>query len=91
MAVTGMSLGGYTSSLIASADDRLQAVIPNVPMVNPESVFDDVVPGQQVVDAGPSGRWGQRGGVVLGVGVPLTAELPAAGGQGSAPDHHRSR
>ena len=60
IALTGMSLGGYTSSLIASADDRLQAVIPNVPMVNPELLFDDVVPGQHVADAGPSGRWAQR-------------------------------
>ena len=55
IALTGMSLGGYTSALIASADDRLQAVIPNVPMVNPELLFDDVVPGQHA-DAGPSGR-----------------------------------
>ena len=31
IALTGMSLGGYTSALIASVDDRIQAVIPNVP------------------------------------------------------------
>ena len=52
MAVTGMSLGGYTSSLIASADDRLQAVIPNVPVVTPESAFDDWWPANKLVDLG---------------------------------------
>ena len=33
-----MSLGGYASALIASVDDRLQAVIPNVPVVTPKTV-----------------------------------------------------
>ena len=28
VALTGMSLGGYTSALIACVDDRIQAVIP---------------------------------------------------------------
>ena len=49
MALTGMSLGGYTSALIASADDRLQAVIPNVPVVNPESTFDEWFPANKLV------------------------------------------
>ena len=49
IALTGMSLGGYTSALIACVDDRIQAVIPNVPVVHPGSLFDDVVPGQHVV------------------------------------------
>ncbi len=31
IALTGMSLGGYTAALLASVDDRIQAVIPNVP------------------------------------------------------------
>jgi pimeloyl-ACP methyl ester carboxylesterase len=52
MAVTGMSLGGYTSSLIASADDRLAAVIPNVPVVTPESAFDDWFPANKLVELG---------------------------------------
>jgi dienelactone hydrolase len=50
IALTGMSLGGYTSSLIAAADDRLQAVIPNVPVVTPESAFDDWFPANRLVD-----------------------------------------
>jgi pimeloyl-ACP methyl ester carboxylesterase len=32
--VTGMSLGGLTTSLLASADDRLAFAIPNVPVVS---------------------------------------------------------
>jgi pimeloyl-ACP methyl ester carboxylesterase len=32
--VTGISLGGYTSSLLAAVEDRLQFAIPNVPVVS---------------------------------------------------------
>lgn len=35
--VTGISLGGYTTSLLASVEDRLKFAIPNVPVV---SLFD---------------------------------------------------
>lgn len=49
IALTGISLGGYTSALVASADDRLQAVIPNVPLVTPASAFDDWWPASKVV------------------------------------------
>ncbi len=52
IALTGMSLGGYTSALIASVDDRLQAVIPNVPVVKPESAFDDWWPASALIAAG---------------------------------------
>ena len=52
IALTGMSLGGYTSSLIASVEDRLQAVIPNVPVVNPEEMFDDWFPANKLVALG---------------------------------------
>ncbi len=52
IALTGMSLGGYTSSLIACADDRLQAVIPNVPVVNPETQFDEWFPANKLVELG---------------------------------------
>ena len=40
IALTGMSLGGYTAALIASVDDRIQAVIPNVPVVTPDRTVD---------------------------------------------------
>jgi len=48
-ALTGISLGGYTSALVSSVDDRLEAVIPNVPLVNPESAFDEWWPASVVV------------------------------------------
>lgn len=52
IALTGMSLGGYTSALIASVDDRIQAVIPNVPVVTPEAAFDDWFPANMLVRLG---------------------------------------
>jgi pimeloyl-ACP methyl ester carboxylesterase len=47
--LTGMSLGGYTSALIASVDDRIQAVIPNVPVVAPDQTVDEWFPANKVV------------------------------------------
>ncbi|APE17126.1 alpha/beta hydrolase [Mycobacterium sp. WY10] len=52
IALTGMSLGGYTSALVASADDRLEAVIPNVPVVTPESTFDEWWPANKLIEVG---------------------------------------
>lgn len=49
IALTGMSLGGYTSAVIASVDDRLQAVIPNVPVVAPDQTIDEWFPANKVV------------------------------------------
>ena len=44
IALTGMSLGGYTSALIAGVDARIQAVIPNVPVVTPDRTMDEWFP-----------------------------------------------
>ena len=52
IALTGMSLGGYTSALVASVDDRLEAVIPNVPVVTPESAFDQWWPTNKLIALG---------------------------------------
>ena len=52
VALTGMSLGGYTSALIAGVDDRIQAVIPNVPVVTPDAAFDDWFPANLLVKLG---------------------------------------
>ncbi len=52
IALTGMSLGGYTSALIAAVDDRIQAVIPNVPVVTPDAAFDDWFPANLLVKVG---------------------------------------
>jgi pimeloyl-ACP methyl ester carboxylesterase len=49
VALTGMSLGGYTSALIACVDDRIQAVIPNVPVVAPDMTVDEWFPANYVV------------------------------------------
>ncbi|MDT5016797.1 MAG: hypothetical protein QOD39_2957, partial [Mycobacterium sp.] len=52
IALTGMSLGGYTSALIASVDDRIQAVIPNVPVVAPDQIIDQWFPANKMVALG---------------------------------------
>ena len=41
VALTGLSLGGYTSALLAAVEARLEAVIPNCPVVTPAKLFDD--------------------------------------------------
>lgn len=57
-ALTGLSLGGYTSALLAAVEPRLQAVIPNVPVVSVESEIRDWFPANLVL------RGGQRMGHV---------------------------
>lgn len=52
IALTGISLGGYTSALVASVDDRLDAVIPNCPVVTPATLFDEWFPANGLVRLG---------------------------------------
>lgn len=52
VALTGLSLGGYTSALLAAVEPRLQAVIPNVPVVSVDSEIRDWFPANMVVQAG---------------------------------------
>lgn len=52
IALTGISLGGYTSSLLASVEDRLEAVIPNCPVVRPAMLFDEWFPASKLVGLG---------------------------------------
>lgn len=52
IALTGLSLGGYTSALLAAVEPRLQAVIPNVPVVSVDSEIRDWFPANKVVQAG---------------------------------------
>lgn len=56
IALTGLSLGGYTSALLAAAEPRLQAVIPNVPVVSVAAEIDDWFPANKLF------RLGQRMG-----------------------------
>lgn len=52
IALTGLSLGGYTSALLAAVEPRLQAVIPNVPVVSVESEIRDWFPANLLLQAG---------------------------------------
>jgi dienelactone hydrolase len=52
IALTGISLGGYTSALVASVDDRLEAVIPNCPVVTPATMFETWFPASKLVELG---------------------------------------
>jgi pimeloyl-ACP methyl ester carboxylesterase len=52
VALTGISLGGYTCALVASVDDRLEAVIPNCPVVTPSTLFDEWFPANKLVRLG---------------------------------------
>jgi len=49
IALTGISLGGFTSALLASVDHRIQAVIPNVPVVTPDRTVDEWFPANMLV------------------------------------------
>ena len=80
IALTGISLGGYTSALVASVDDRLEAVIPNCPGrrlrrrcstngSRPTSWFGL---GLRLADI-------SRDELSRRAGLPLPAQLPAAG------------
>ncbi|WP_186245526.1 alpha/beta hydrolase family protein [Mycobacterium simulans] len=52
IALTGISLGGYTSALVASVENRLEAVIPNCPVVSPAKLFDEWFPANKLVRLG---------------------------------------
>lgn len=52
VALTGISLGGYTSALLATVEDRLEAVIPNCPVVSPAKLFDEWFPANELVRLG---------------------------------------
>ncbi len=91
IALTGISLGGFTSALLASVDDRIQAVVPNVPVVTPDRTVDEWFPANKLVALqrarGPDRSGADRSGGT----VCLTAELPPTGAQGTTADHHRAR
>lgn len=52
IALTGISLGGYTTALIAAVEDRLEAVIPNVPVVSIEDELEDWFPASKLFTLG---------------------------------------
>jgi pimeloyl-ACP methyl ester carboxylesterase len=52
IALTGISLGGYTAALIAAVEDRIDAVIPNVPVVSIEAELDEWFPANKLFSLG---------------------------------------
>ena len=52
IALTGISLGGYTTALIAGVEDRLAAVIPNVPVVSIQDELEDWFPASKLFTLG---------------------------------------
>ena len=52
IALTGISLGGYTTALIAAVEERIDAVIPNVPVVSIEAELDEWFPASKLFTVG---------------------------------------
>ncbi|HZA12181.1 alpha/beta hydrolase family protein [Mycobacterium sp.] len=52
IALTGISLGGYTTSLIAAVERRLAAVIANVPVVSVEAEMETWFPANKLFGVG---------------------------------------
>jgi pimeloyl-ACP methyl ester carboxylesterase len=52
IALTGISLGGYTTALIAGVEERIDAVIPNVPVVSIEAELDEWFPASKLFSVG---------------------------------------
>lgn len=48
IALTGISLGGYTTALLAAVDHRLQAAVPNVPVVSVEAEVESWFPANKL-------------------------------------------
>ena len=74
IAVTGVSLGGWTSSMLASLHDALEAVIPNVPVCSPVDLLLEWQPAGAIVRTGLFGlRWSVRYlREIMAVTTPLT-------------------
>lgn len=51
-ALTGISLGGYTTALLAAVEPRLAAVIPNVPVVSVEAEMEEWFPANKLFALG---------------------------------------
>lgn len=52
IALTGISLGGYTTALIAGVEERIDAVIPNVPVVSIEAELEEWFPASKLFTLG---------------------------------------
>lgn len=74
IAVTGVSLGGWTASMLASLQDDIEAVIPNVPVCSPVDLLLEWQPAGAIVRTGLFGmRWSVRYlREIMAVTTPLT-------------------
>jgi len=74
IAVTGVSLGGWTASMLASLHDDIEAVIPNVPVCSPVDLLLEWQPAGAIVRTGLFGmRWSVRYlREIMAVTTPLT-------------------
>lgn len=74
IAVTGVSLGGWTAALLASIEDGIEAVIPNVPVVSPIDLALEWQPIGTIVRAGlfALGQSVRRLREIVAVTTPLT-------------------
>ena len=74
IALTGVSLGGWTAALYASLDDQVEAVIPNVPVVSPVDLLLEWHPVGGIVRTGLFAlRWSVRHlRKIMAVTTPLT-------------------
>jgi pimeloyl-ACP methyl ester carboxylesterase len=52
VAVTGLSLGGYVSSILAAVEERLTVVVPNAPVTRVASLARQWFPANILLDAG---------------------------------------
>ncbi|TSE01953.1 prolyl oligopeptidase family serine peptidase [Skermania sp. ID1734] len=50
--LTGISLGGYTTALLAAVEDRLRVVMPNVPVVDVADLIESWFPASVLLDHG---------------------------------------
>ena len=91
VALTGISLGGYTSALLATVEDRLEAVIPNCPVVTPAKLFDEWFPANELVRLGLRLTNINRDELERRDGLSLPTELSAGDPQEPPDDHHRPR
>ena len=74
--VSGISLGGWTTALLATQEDSLEFAIPNVPVVSPVDLLLEWVPAGWLLRAGMFvSRWSVKDfREILAVSSPLTYE-----------------
>ena len=89
--VTGISLGGYTTALLAAADERLHVAIPNAAVSDMALMAKLWAPTGQLIEALLPRRQMEFDGFRASDGRALAADLPGPPGEGSPVHHRRAR